>query len=462
MLIESRIIYHKIAPIKKVQNFKHNEKHWENLLDHENFKACYSDKIEFVENHLEIVKQKESQNRSNDLEDYSVGSEAFYLDLGESFSRRTPKWIERSKANVELMHSSVCKTARNSFIFIGGTYKNNHNPERENPLIEYNHEYDIWLLPYTEEPFDWRINTQCVSDNKGTAYIFSGYTQFIPTNNIMHILDTVNMIWSTGSIENAPSYRHGYTSTMLSNGLIVYIGGCNDSECIPTNLINVYDTKINKWSLFSTRGQDIGFREYHSAVLGPNDSIIIFGGYNYHNHNHHKFPYPHLAVLNTAHASCEWSTPKISNNADTPPLLYGHSATSIDKYMIVAFGYINSKIKTKKYNKHLYIFDMESYSWVDKFIVSESLPKQPSHFPVNPYYNKFINLFVIRSVAILTLVVGHIYMKNGSFPNIVATLNVIGVLGLHVKCTWSYEKNKNILLMLLEEVFVHDPLILDL
>ncbi|CAJ0863808.1 3355_t:CDS:2 [Entrophospora sp. SA101] len=163
--------------------------------------------------------------------------------------------------------------------------------------------------------------------NKGTAYIFSGYTQFASTN----ILDTVNMIWSTGSIENAPSYRHGYTSIMLSNGVILYIEGCNDSE----------------------------------------------------------------SVLNTAHASCEWSTPKISNNADTPPLLYGHSATSTDKYMIVAFGYISSKIKTKKYNKHLYIFDVESYSWVDKFIVLESLPKQPSHFPVNPYYNKFINLFVI-------------------------------------------------------------------
>nr|CAG8487827.1 7780_t:CDS:2 [Entrophospora candida] len=170
----------------------------------------------------------------------------------------------------------------------------------------------------------------------------------------MHILDTVNMIWSTGSIENSPSYRHGYTSIMLSNGVIVYIGGCNDSERMPMNL--------------STRGQDIGFCEHHSAVL---------------------------AVLNTAHASCEWSTPKISNNADTSPLLYGHSATSTDKYMIVAFGYISSKIKTKKYNKHLYIFDMESYSWIDKFIVLESLPKQPSHFPVNPYYNKFINLFVI-------------------------------------------------------------------
>ncbi|CAJ0759564.1 3094_t:CDS:2, partial [Entrophospora sp. SA101] len=202
--------------------------------------------------------------------------------LGESFSRRTPKWIERSKANVELMHSSVCKTARNSFIFIGGTYKNNHNPERENPLIEYNHEYDIWLLPYTEEPFDWRINTQCVSDNKGTAYIFSGYTQFIPTNNIMHILDTVNMIWSTGSIENAPSYRHGYTSTMLSNGLIVYIGGCNDSECIPTNLksnlkpgsfeILKLIGKGNFGKVFQVRKKDTN-RIYAMKVLHKQDLI---------------------------------------------------------------------------------------------------------------------------------------------------------------------------------------------
>ena len=37
------------------------------LLEHEKFKTCYSDKIEFVENHLGIIKQKELQNRSNDL-----------------------------------------------------------------------------------------------------------------------------------------------------------------------------------------------------------------------------------------------------------------------------------------------------------------------------------------------------------------------------------------------------------
>ncbi|CAJ0844293.1 2557_t:CDS:2 [Entrophospora sp. SA101] len=42
------------------------------LLDHENFKTCYSNKIEFVENHLEIIKQKELQNRSNDLLNSSV------------------------------------------------------------------------------------------------------------------------------------------------------------------------------------------------------------------------------------------------------------------------------------------------------------------------------------------------------------------------------------------------------
>ncbi|CAJ0905620.1 80_t:CDS:2 [Entrophospora sp. SA101] len=37
------------------------EKH---LLDCEIQKTCYPDKIEFVDNYLEIIKQKESQNRS--------------------------------------------------------------------------------------------------------------------------------------------------------------------------------------------------------------------------------------------------------------------------------------------------------------------------------------------------------------------------------------------------------------
>ncbi|CAJ0831414.1 17729_t:CDS:2 [Entrophospora sp. SA101] len=163
-----------------------------------------------------------------------------------------------------------------------------------------------------------------------------------------------------------------------------------------------------------------------------------------------------MAVLNTAHASCEWSTPKISNHADNPQLLYGHSEPSTDKYMIVAFGYISSKIKTKKYNKHLYIFDVESYSWVDKFIVSESLPKQPSHFPVNPYYNKFINLFVIRSVAILTLK-GRKLRIPEMVPfqltqNIVTALGVIGIF--RIVC-------KNVLRVMFLEAFFYDPLVLD-
>ncbi|CAJ0876512.1 11291_t:CDS:2, partial [Entrophospora sp. SA101] len=279
------------------------------------------------------------------IDDYSVGGDAFYLDLEESFSRTLPKWIEKSKANIEIMHSSVCKTARDSFIFIGGTYrKSDHMPDKETPFIEYNHKYDIWSLPYNAEPFDWRINVQCVSDNEGSVYVFSGYNQY---NNIIYILNTINMTWSTGPIENAPSYRHGYTSTMLPDGVIVYIGGCNESGCMPMNLINVYDTKINKWSLISARGQDIGSREYHSAVLGPDDSIIVFGGHDYHEK---QYPYPHLAILNITRISCEWSIPKVSNNADTPPLLYAHS-------------YESSISGHEKYSEELYIFDMESHSW---------------------------------------------------------------------------------------------------
>ncbi|CAJ0767368.1 23228_t:CDS:2, partial [Entrophospora sp. SA101] len=139
-------------------------------------------------------------------------------------------------------------------------------------------------------------------------------------------------------------------------------------------------------------------------------------------------------VLNTAHASCEWSTPKISNHADNPQLLYGHSEPSTDKYMIVAFGYISSKIKTKKYNKHLYIFDVESYSWVDKFIVSESLPKQPSHFPKG------------RKLRIPEMVPFQLTQ------NIVTALGVIGIF--RIVC-------KNVLRVMFLEAFFYDPLVLD-
>ena len=76
-----------------------------------------------------------------------------------------------------------------------------------------------------------------------TAHIF----------NEMLILDTANLIWSYGSTVNVPSKRYTYSATILTNGVIVYIGGFEETatggQIVDINQIYLYDTKLNTWSL---------------------------------------------------------------------------------------------------------------------------------------------------------------------------------------------------------------------
>ncbi|CAJ0856566.1 40_t:CDS:2 [Entrophospora sp. SA101] len=76
------------------------------LLDHENFKTCYSNKIEFVENHLEIIKQKELQNRSNDLTAFNEIDSTLKSDIKSSTSNNTLNEKERSAEEVLSITSS--------------------------------------------------------------------------------------------------------------------------------------------------------------------------------------------------------------------------------------------------------------------------------------------------------------------------------------------------------------------
>jgi N-acetylneuraminic acid mutarotase len=61
----------------------------------------------------------------------------------------------------------------------------------------------------------------------GKIYIFGGHMEDNNVNiyfNNFDILDTVNLVWSVGSLVNAPLPRYLYTATLV-NGVIYYIGG---------------------------------------------------------------------------------------------------------------------------------------------------------------------------------------------------------------------------------------------
>ena len=70
-----------------------------------------------------------------------------------------------------------------------------------------------------------------INNETGKFYIFGGATDKYTGSqntiifNDMNIFDTVSLTWSKGSTINAPFPRVDYTATLLSNGIIVFIGG---------------------------------------------------------------------------------------------------------------------------------------------------------------------------------------------------------------------------------------------
>src|SRR5438552_994914 len=70
-----------------------------------------------------------------------------------------------------------------------------------------------------------------VNNENGKFYFFGGGTdKFTGSQNVivyndMNIFDTVSLTWSKSPIINAPLPRADYTATLLSNGIIVFIGG---------------------------------------------------------------------------------------------------------------------------------------------------------------------------------------------------------------------------------------------
>ena len=90
-----------------------------------------------------------------------------------------------------------------------------------------------WNIPKTNgiEPIRRRQMSGVFNNETGKFYIFGGATDKLTGSqntiifNDMNIFDIVSLTWSKSSIINAPLPRVDYTATLLSNGIIVFIGG---------------------------------------------------------------------------------------------------------------------------------------------------------------------------------------------------------------------------------------------
>ncbi|CAG8851896.1 26123_t:CDS:2, partial [Racocetra persica] len=82
-------------------------------------------------------------------------------------------------------------------------------------------------------------------------------------------------------------------------------------------------------------GANISNRYSHSAILAPNDLIIIYGGTSEGDLSAPQ----QLIALNITSLPYQWIVPTTSYLSlyAIPPPLSLHSATLVEKYMIIAF-----------------------------------------------------------------------------------------------------------------------------
>ncbi|POG78481.1 hypothetical protein GLOIN_2v1836886 [Rhizophagus irregularis DAOM 181602=DAOM 197198] len=222
---------------------------------------------------------------------------------------------------------------------------------------------------------------------KGKIYLFGGgkiEADIITLYNNHYIFNTNNSNWEDGSLVGAPPARYKHTATLV-NEMIYYIGGIqiNNSYVSYTLMSDIYqyNTISNTWSLEVATlapGDTPGRRAGHSAVL-VEDKICIFGGAYFD-----STPTESIAMLDTN--TLEWSIPHFKNperpNMPTLPNLVYHTATLVDKRMLVAFGNDTDIVVNGGYkglNNNFYIFDFNNNEWY--ITTADELTNPSSNIP---------------------------------------------------------------------------------
>jgi N-acetylneuraminic acid mutarotase len=188
-------------------------------------------------------------------------NEVFYLDVTQSFNVEVPPWnVLTSNSGIPFRScwGTVSLVDNQTIYLIGGLM---HNIFTDNDAyVSFVYSFSLasltWTVPTIKgNPPSLRRSMNSVIDNTRRIYIFGGNNYFIASIkeqaefNDMIILNTADLSWTLLSSTIDISKRAEYTATLLSSGMIVYIGGFNNDGTIKITQINLYDTKSSIWSV---------------------------------------------------------------------------------------------------------------------------------------------------------------------------------------------------------------------
>jgi hypothetical protein len=166
-----------------------------------------------------------------------VGSnEVFYLDFSQSFNIEVPPWNDLTpRAGIPFKSywgtASLSDINNEQTIYLIGGQTNSINTNVDN-FVSMVHSFNLnsltWNIPTVKGKLpERRREINSVIDDSGKIYIFAGTTVDplpLQTFNEMITFNTVELSWLITNTSPITG-RISYTATLLSNGVIVYIGG---------------------------------------------------------------------------------------------------------------------------------------------------------------------------------------------------------------------------------------------
>ncbi|CAI2179065.1 17390_t:CDS:10 [Funneliformis geosporum] len=368
------------------------------------------------------------------IDDKACSNEVFYLDVSQPFVTETPPWTDLTlNSGIPLKSCwgtvSSNEVQKTIYLFGGSTY---NLMKDEDSFISNVYSFNLysssWNIPNVIGIAPERRRAiKSVIDNAGNMYIFGGRTctclgaETTKLFNDMITLNTVELSVSINTPVNAPSKRHSYTATLLSNGFIAYIGGLEfvESREVDIKQVYLYDTKSLTWSLkVCVTSSTIDNRSGHAAILTPEGNIIIHGGAKIMANLLDAPVTPEIFVLNMEAEQFEFDVPQIASNAGQVPTLTAHTANLVGNYMVVAFGNItqpNSEPLALK-NPNIYLMDIRNYTWVNSFEATiintkgstgnETTNKsgtKPTNEPINKFNKRQFTMKIIIATVSGTL-----------------------------------------------------------
>ncbi|KAG8388718.1 hypothetical protein BUALT_Bualt02G0154500 [Buddleja alternifolia] len=237
-------------------------------------------------------------------------------------------------------------------------------------------------------------------------YVFGGYGKDQCQTNLVHVFDTVNMLWSEPVMKGKPpTPRDSHSCTTVGDNLFVF-GGTDGRR--PLNDLHILDTSSNTWILPSVRGNGPEAREGHSAAL-IGKRLFIFGGSGKFENSENY--YDDLYILNIETFSWKRVVP-----SGTPPSKRDSHTCSSWKNKIIVIGGEDSR---DYYLSDVHILDADTLVWSKLNTTGQVLPPRGGHTTIG--FGK--NLVVFGGFSDEQNLYDDVYMldiENGTWTKVVA------------------------------------------